>query len=74
MKISELILHVGDEHIAVQGLNTSVTNVTKGKKSAKVTFETEISKGDGLMNEIALGKRADFTGIIVWLPTERLPK
>jgi hypothetical protein len=66
--LSELIKHVGDEHIIWQRLDESILNAQQRKHHVAVTFATD----QLTMNEVATGqyrKRA----LVIWLPVERLP-
>ncbi len=59
MKLSELILEIGDENIQIQNLDTCADTLDwSAKKGTKVTFGTEVRlNADGL----------DKLGMVVWL-------
>lgn len=69
MTLSELIEHVGNEHIEFQRLDQGRLDLNTGKRDGKVTFWTGLDKVTDLMNG---SKR--FVGLVVWLPAERMPK
>jgi hypothetical protein len=72
MKLSELLAKVGDEHLKVQQLMTDMTAGNVGKKGATITFASD----SGFVSEynkcIALGGTPSHTGLVVWIPTDRL--
>ena len=69
MKLSELISHVGDDNIQVQGLNSSMIRAQVKIKDGEITFATDREKVAALAG---LGKETHH-GIIVWLPIDKLP-
>jgi hypothetical protein len=71
MKLSELIQHVGDEHVEVQTLEGSLVNVRACKSDGEITFATDRSRA----LQLAAGlDQAEWVGLVVWLPRERMPK
>lgn len=69
MKLSELIAQIGDENVTVQKLSDSITGTVSTNKQGvtKITFGTkEITCGD-----LLVGTKI---GLIVWIPTDKLPK
>lgn len=72
MKLSEIINHVGDENLQVQNIMQSSPTVRKMKREASVVFYTDTAKGNDLMNQM-MGREGKWTGLVVWIPTERLP-
>lgn len=73
MKISELISTVGDENISVQNLMQSSPTITKGKKEANIKFYTSNENASILMRA-ALGEIPKLTPILLWIPTDKIPK
>lgn len=70
MKLSELILAVGDDHVRFQNLNNDAHTIEKTKSGTKITFYT-----DGLQAEEVLGGNANTTkniGLVLWLPRDRV--
>lgn len=74
LSISQLLAAVGDENITFQTLSTDVSNITKGKNEARVTFCTSLEHGNSLMQEAAGVKDSKFVGLIVWVPRALLPE
>jgi hypothetical protein len=69
VKLSELIAHVGDDNIQVQGLNSSFVSGKVKTKDAEITFATDREKGMALCG---VGKETHRC-LIVWLPIDKLP-
>lgn len=70
MKLSELIAHVGDEHVELQNLDNSTIRAQAKKTDGEITFATDRSK----VMERAMGLSVKHLGLIVWLPVDRLPE
>lgn len=70
MKLSELIQHVGDEHVQIQNLDNSLIKAKTAATDGEITFATDKSK----VIERAVGKKPSHVGLVVWLPRERLPE
>jgi hypothetical protein len=70
MKLSELIQHVGDEHIELQNIDSSLVKAKTCKQDGEITFATDKSK----VIDRAIGNKPKHVGLIVWLPRERLPE
>jgi len=70
MKLSELIIHVGDDHVQLQRLDSSLVGGQVKKQDAELTFATDRQKGMAL---VGVGEQTHI-GLIVWLPVERLPE
>ena len=69
MKLSELIAHVGDEHIQVQNVLDCADSITMRKTGeAMITFGTTAINA----TEVALNK-VEKVGLVIWLPKNRLP-
>lgn len=69
ISLSQIIAHVGDEHIKVQRLDESMTVITAGKHGSEVTFETaQVSPADFLDP----ARPPAMHGLIIWLPREKL--
>ena len=69
MKLSELIQHVGDEHVQIQNLDQSCVSAKAGKRDGEFTFATDREK----VIERAMGKKVSHIGLVVWVPVDRLP-
>lgn len=72
MKLSELILQVGDEHVTLQNIMASSPNLTIGKSCGKVTFDTDNAKVRSLINE-TIGNKREWVCLAVWIPADKLP-
>lgn len=69
MKLSELIAHVGDDNIQVQGLNSSMIRAQVKIKDGEITFATDREKVAALAG---VGEETHRC-MIVWLPIDKLP-
>lgn len=67
MKISELILAVGDENVRFQNLLNDAQSVDKMKHGTKITFYTDAIQAEELLN----GGRTKMLGLVLWLPREK---
>ena len=67
MKMSELILDVGDENVVFQNLDRDAHTVDKTKHGTKITFYT-----DSMQAEELLGGKTKKIGLVVWLPRDRV--
>ena len=70
MKLSELIQHVGDDHVQIQTVSSSLIRANLKARDGEVTFATDREKVAALCG---VGK-ATHMGMIVWLPIARLPE
>lgn len=68
MSITELIKHVGEEHIQCQYLDSSFDSAKVVKGVGLITFVTEQSK---VMERLGVGQR--HRCMILWMPDERFP-
>lgn len=64
MKMSELMLAVGDDNIVFQNLLTDAQSVDKTKAGTKITFYTDAIQAEELLN----GGKTKKIGLVVWLP------
>lgn len=69
MKMSELIAHVGDENIQVQGLNSSLVSAKARITDGEITFATDRDK---VMALSGIGEEK-YRCMIVWLLIDKLP-
>lgn len=67
MKLSELILAVGDENILFQNLLNDAVSVDKTKHGTKVTFYTDGIHAEEMLN----GGKTKNIGLVVWLPRDK---
>lgn len=67
MKLSELIVAVGDENVTMQNLTNDAHTVDKTKHGTKITFYT-----DAVHAEEFLGGQPGKIGLVVWLPRDRV--
>ncbi len=69
MKLSEIILAVGDEHIQLQNLLDSTADIRMMKNGdTKISFFTNQITA----TEVATAS-AKKLGLVIWLPWDRLP-
>ena len=68
LKLSELILHVGDEHIQIQNVLACATEVNLRKGVTYITFGTEAISAVDVM-----GRKETKIGLVIWLPKDRMP-
>lgn len=64
MKMSELILAVGDENVVFQNLLNDAQSIDKTKYGTKITFYTDAIQAEELLN----GGETKKLGLVVWLP------
>ncbi len=69
MKLSEVIAHVGDDHVEFQDLGADMVEWQRKKDGAKVSFMTDPAKSQ----DVAAG-RGKWLGLVVWIETSRLPE
>lgn len=68
MKMSELILAVGDDNVKFQNLLNDALTIEKTKAGTKIVFYT-----DGVQAEELLGKGiTKNVGLVLWLPRDRV--
>ncbi|SRR6266478_9542892 len=67
MKMSDLILAVGDEHVVFQNLLNDAQSIDKTKHGTKITFYT-----DAIQAEELLFGQTKKIGLVVWLPRDRV--
>jgi len=65
MKLSDLILAVGDENVVFQNLLNDAQSVDKTKHGTKITFYT-----DAIQAEELLFGQTKKIGLVVWLPRD----
>lgn len=70
MKLSELILHVGDEHVGLQNLDNSLIRAQAKTRDGEITFATDRRH----VMQRAFDQPVTHVGLIVWLPVEKLPE
>lgn len=68
MKMSELILAVGDENVVFQNLLNDAQTIDKTKDGTKITFYTDAVQAEELLNGGATKKM----GLVLWLPRDRV--
>lgn len=73
MKLSELIQHVGDDNVVLQNILASSPSINAGKQDGRISFYTDRSKACDLAQQAALGCSGRWTGLVVWLPSDKLP-
>lgn len=68
MKLSELVLAVGDDHIRFQNLLTDAQTIDKTKHGTKISFYTDAIQAE----EMLPGRKSEKIGLVVWLPRDRV--
>lgn len=68
MKMSELILAVGDEHVIFQNLLNDAQSIDKTKHGTKITFYTNAIQAEELLG----GGKTKKIGLVLWLPRDRV--
>jgi hypothetical protein len=68
MKMSELILAVGDDHVVFQNLDRDAHTIDKTKHGTKISFYTDAIQAEELLGD---GKTKKI-GLVVWLPRDRV--
>lgn len=72
MTLSELIAHVGNEHVQVQRIDQSFTAMdTNAAGETSITFQTTAVHAIEFHAGMPPPK---MHGLVVWLPRERMPK
>jgi hypothetical protein len=75
MKLSELIAHVGNENIKVQRLDSSIVAANNKKHNhteLRIITDTDTFSANDLM-AISSGVAPRWHGLIIWIPTDKLP-
>jgi hypothetical protein len=68
MKMSELILAVGDDNVVFQNLLNDAQSVDKTKAGTKITFYTDAIQAEELLG----GGKTKKLGLVLWLPRDRV--
>lgn len=68
MKMSELILAVGDENVVFQNLLNDAQSVEKTKSGTKITFYTDAIQAEEMLG----GGMPKKMGLVLWLPKDRV--
>jgi hypothetical protein len=68
MKMSELILAVGDDHVVFQNLDRDAHTIDKTKHGTKISFYTDAIQAEEFLGD---GKSKKI-GLVVWLPRDRV--
>lgn len=71
MKLSDLILAVGDEHIAFQVLDADASEFRMTKAGMRIVFHTGAVDGSDLL-AISRGGATAKMGLVVWLPRDKV--
>lgn len=69
MTLSELIAHVGDEHVLIQNLDNDADGCEVRGGVGRFTFRTDPQHVIDRMRQGA----PTHTALVLWLPKERLP-
>lgn len=68
MKMSELILAVGDDNVVFQNLLNDAQTIDKTKHGTKITFYTDAIQAE----ELLAGGETKKIGLVVWLPRDKV--
>ena len=68
MKMSELILAVGDENVIFQNLLSDAQSIDKTKHGTKITFYTDAIQAEELLG----GGKPKNMGLVLWLPRAKV--
>lgn len=68
MKVSELILAVGDENVVFQNLDRDAQTIDKTKYGTKISFYTDAIQAEELLG----AGKPEKIGLVVWLPRLRV--
>lgn len=68
MKMSELILAVGDDNVVFQNLLNDAQTIDKTKHGTKITFYTDAIQAEEMLN----GGETKKIGLVVWLPRDKV--
>ena len=68
MKMSELILAVGDDNVVFQNLLNDAQTIDKTKHGTKITFYTDAIQAEELLS----GGETKKIGLVVWLPRDKV--
>lgn len=68
MKLSELILAVGDDNIKCQNILNDAQTIDKNKHGTKITFYTDAIQAEELLGD---GKTKNI-GLVLWMPRDRV--
>lgn len=68
MKMSELILAVGDDNVKFQNLLNDAQSIDKTKHGTKITFYTDAIAAEEFLD---INKSKNI-GLVVWLPRDRV--
>lgn len=66
MKMSELILEVGDENVVMQDLLNDAQTIDKTKHGTKITFYTDQVQVEELLSGSSVN--TEKIGFVLWLP------
>ncbi len=73
MKLSKLIERVGDDNVVLQNILHSSPELQQCKNDGRVSFFTDKAKVNDLIRQAATGEKGQWTALVVWLPTDKLP-
>ena len=68
MKMSELILAVGDDNVVFQNLDRDAHTIDKTKHGTKITFYTDAIQAEELLGN----DKTQKMGLVLWLPRSRV--
>lgn len=72
MKMSELILAVGDENVQIQNLLNDAHSIDKTKHGTKITFYTNAILAEELLLIAGSASKTKMMGLVLWLPRDKV--
>jgi hypothetical protein len=68
MKMSELILAIGDENVVFQNLDTDAHAIDKTRHGTKISFYTDAIQAEELLD----GGQPKKMGLVLWFPRNKV--
>ena len=68
MKMSDLILAIGDENVVFQNLDRDAQTIDKTKHGTKISFYTDAIQAEELLG----GGKTKKMGLVIWLPRDQV--
>lgn len=72
MKMSELILAVGDDNVKFQNLLNDATSIDKTKHGTKISFYTDAVSAEEIVFNGGSPSKTKNMGLVLWLPRDKV--
>lgn len=72
MKMSELILAVGDENVRFQNLLNDAHSIDKTMNGTKITFYTDGVEAEEILLNGGSSAKTKNIGLVLWLPRDKV--